>query len=94
GALIAAERLRTKIESTEVPGYGRMTASLGLASFPLHASSHDTLIAAADRALYNSKHSGRNRVSIPPEDIPQEVPAKLDSAATEEEKLVDSLQAS
>ncbi len=66
GALIVAERLRSRVEKTEVPGYGCLTASLGLATFPLHASSRDTLILAADRALYRAKHSGGNRVSDPP----------------------------
>lgn len=66
GGLIVAERLRRRIEQTEVPGYGRLTACLGLATFPLHASSRDTLIVAADRALYRAKHSGGNRVSDPP----------------------------
>jgi diguanylate cyclase (GGDEF)-like protein len=63
GAMIVAERLRKRIEQTEVPGYGRMTASFGLATFPVHASSRETLVVLADRALYNSKHAGRNQVS-------------------------------
>lgn len=65
GALIVAERLRSRIEQTEVPGFGRMTGSFGLATFPAHASSRDTLVVAADRALYGAKHSGRNRVCVP-----------------------------
>ncbi|HKY30248.1 MAG TPA: sensor domain-containing diguanylate cyclase [Pyrinomonadaceae bacterium] len=65
GAQIVAERLRKRVEQTEVPGYGHITASFGTASFPLHASSGDTLVVAADRALYHSKHAGRNRVSTP-----------------------------
>jgi diguanylate cyclase (GGDEF)-like protein len=64
-AFLVAERLRVRIEQTVVPGYGSMTASFGLATFPTHASSGDALVSAADRALYNSKHSGRNRVSAP-----------------------------
>lgn len=63
GGLIVAERLRKRIEQTEVPGYGRMTASFGLATFPVHASSRETLLVSADRALYNSKHAGRNQVN-------------------------------
>src|SRR5712691_1835288 len=65
GALIVAERLRSRIEQTEVPGFGQMTGSFGLATFPVHASSLDTLLVAADRALYGAKHSGRNRVCLP-----------------------------
>ena len=46
GALIVAERLRRRVEQTEVPGFGSMTASFGLATFPVHASSRDTLVVA------------------------------------------------
>lgn len=69
GALIVAERLRSRVEQIEVPGFGRLSASLGLATFPVHGSSRDTLILAADRALYSSKELGRNRVSTPPVDF-------------------------
>jgi diguanylate cyclase (GGDEF)-like protein len=64
GAMLVAERLRIRIEQMEVPGFGKVTASLGVATFPDHASSRETLLAAADRALYESKNAGRNRVSI------------------------------
>jgi diguanylate cyclase (GGDEF)-like protein len=69
GALIVAERLRKRIEQTEVPAYGRMTASFGIATFPVHASSRETLIVSADRALYYSKDAGRNRVSTATRDF-------------------------
>jgi len=68
GAVLVAERLRKRIAETEVPEFGKVTASFGVATFPLHASSRDTLVVAADRALYNSKNAGRNRVSLPAED--------------------------
>ena len=71
GAMIVAERLRQRIELMEVPGVGHVTASLGIATFPQHASSRDTLVLAADRALYNAKNAGRNCVCIPPEDLPE-----------------------
>jgi len=64
GAMIVAERLRKRIEQMEVPGFGQVTSSFGIATFPNHASSRDALLAAADRALYDAKHSGRNRVSV------------------------------
>jgi diguanylate cyclase (GGDEF)-like protein len=64
GATLVAERLRRRIEKMEVPGFGLVTSSFGVATFPNHASSRDTLVVAADRALYNSKNAGRNRVSI------------------------------
>jgi diguanylate cyclase (GGDEF)-like protein len=68
GALLVAERLRKRMTQIDVPNFGQITASLGVATFPLHASSRDTLVVAADRALYNSKNCGRNRVSLPPEE--------------------------
>ncbi len=64
GAKIVADRLRKTIEEREIPGYGHVTASFGVATFPLHASSRDTLIVSADRALCHSKLSGRNCVSV------------------------------
>jgi diguanylate cyclase (GGDEF)-like protein len=64
GAILVAERLRARVEQMEVPGFGKVTSSFGVATFPNHASSRDTLVVAADRALYNSKNAGRNRVSV------------------------------
>ena len=62
GALVVAERLRERIETICLPGVGQLTASLGVASFPEHASSRDALVLLADRALYKAKRTGRNRV--------------------------------
>jgi diguanylate cyclase (GGDEF)-like protein len=63
GAVVVAERLRTRIGQIEIPGFGRLTASIGVAAFPLHASSRQQLLSAADAALYSAKRAGRNRVS-------------------------------
>ncbi|MBA3240755.1 MAG: sensor domain-containing diguanylate cyclase [Acidobacteria bacterium] len=65
GALLVAERLRARIETTEIPGLGRITASFGVATFPLHATSRELLVTTADRALYQAKRTGRNRVCSP-----------------------------
>jgi diguanylate cyclase (GGDEF)-like protein len=65
GALIVAERLRARLEQTDVPGIGHITASFGLASFPQHASEAAQLVTLADRALYDAKHAGRNRIATP-----------------------------
>ena len=64
GALLVAERLRKSIGEINVPGFGRVTCSMGIATFPEHGSSREALIAAADRALYSSKNAGRNRISV------------------------------
>ena len=85
GAMIVAERLRRRFELMEVPGVGQVTASLGIASFPQHATSRDTLLLAADRALYDAKNAGRNCVRVPPDDYVPEQPAPAPNDDTIEE---------
>ena len=64
GAQIVADRLRAKIEQLEVPGFGHISASIGVAGYPLHAGSRTELVQAADSALYSAKRAGRNRVVV------------------------------
>ena len=40
-----------------------ITFSAGVATFPQHGSTGDSILQAADKALYHSKYSGRNRVT-------------------------------
>lgn len=90
GALLVAERLRKRISQMEVPEFGQVTASFGVATFPAHASSRDTLLVAADRALYNSKDAGRNRVSLPVEETEIEIPPT--SPTQPDIDLIDTMQ--
>jgi len=64
GALIVAERLRSRVAQIEIPGFGNLTTSIGIAAFPSHASSRADLVLAADAALYDAKRAGRNRVCV------------------------------
>lgn len=59
-----AERLRRLINDVQIEGPGRISASLGVASYPLHADDPDSLFLRADEALYAAKQAGRNQVKI------------------------------
>jgi len=61
-AMQVAEKIRETIASTSVPDLGHVTASLGVATFPMHAETEAELISMADQALYAAKRGGRNRV--------------------------------
>jgi diguanylate cyclase (GGDEF)-like protein len=68
-AMKIAERLRNAVSAA--PSIVPITASAGVATFPGHAGDADTLVRAADDALYESKRAGRNRTTasqgVPPE---------------------------
>ncbi|MBA2664805.1 MAG: GGDEF domain-containing protein [Bradymonadaceae bacterium] len=67
-AALLADRLRQIVANTPFFYDGRniaITISLGVAAIPeLGARNGDELVAAADAALYDAKHAGRNRVMI------------------------------
>ena len=65
-AAAAAERLRTVLSGRQVEGVGTVTVSMGVAGCPESATSERTLYSASDSALYVSKNSGRDRVSVAP----------------------------
>ncbi|HEV3472511.1 MAG TPA: sensor domain-containing diguanylate cyclase [Actinomycetota bacterium] len=61
-SLAVAERLRKSL--SEIEGLPtQVSASSGVATFPTHAGDMQTLIKAADEALYESKRAGRDRVT-------------------------------
>lgn len=66
GAAVVAERIREKIAATIVEVDGNaisMTASFGVACYPAPGIDDlNDLLKAADKALYEAKESGRNRV--------------------------------
>jgi len=62
-AVPIADSLRGIIERTRFFGDdGRLTISVGVSSFPTDGVDPASLVRAADRALYEAKTSGRNRV--------------------------------
>ncbi len=65
GAIELAERLRQILESRPAMSAGRkipVTASLGVATYPVPVPYGDWLVLAADKALYEAKAAGRNCV--------------------------------
>jgi len=65
GALEVAEKLRHAIEALEFQQPDlKVTASFGIATYPLDALDSDSLVRMADRALYTAKANGRNRVEL------------------------------
>ncbi len=63
----AAERIRHLIAQKDFIIDGRtynITTSIGLAAFPEHAETRESLVHLADQAMYQSKSTGRNRIYI------------------------------
>jgi diguanylate cyclase (GGDEF)-like protein len=75
GAVAVAERVRRSIENDylEVSGVvHKISASFGVSVFPDCADDMDSLIKAADVALYWSKEHGRNQVTAAPSKVSRE----------------------
>lgn len=74
GARVAAERIRKAVEQQSFVGaeeqpLGKLTVSIGLATYPYDSISKEGLINTADSALYRAKSKGRNRVEVYGDDL-------------------------
>jgi len=70
-ALAITERLRSGVAAQPIrysigPSNGQVavTVSIGVSTFPQHGSTSESLMEAADQALYAAKQAGRNRVEV------------------------------
>ena len=65
---VRADHLLLAFRALQVNHAGRLlkplTASMGLACFPQHGADSESLLRAADAALYVSKNNGRNRATV------------------------------
>jgi len=67
GALFVAERIRAGIQSKPVVAYDEridVTVSVGISLFPQQGKELAGLLDNADKALYQAKKSGRNKVEL------------------------------
>jgi diguanylate cyclase (GGDEF)-like protein len=71
GALEVAQRVRESVSARpmleEPLGRGNgvlMTASFGIASYPLHATSKEELVQTADRAMQSVKRNTKNGIAV------------------------------
>ncbi len=69
-----AERLLQQIRGMQVQAKGQplppITVSMGLALLPQHGNDGQTLLQAADLALYDAKHAGRDRLVVSANPVP------------------------
>jgi diguanylate cyclase (GGDEF)-like protein len=67
-ALERAQRVRQAVEQLVLRPSGKevgtVTISIGLSQFPTHGTTVEALLLAADKALYEAKSAGRNRVVV------------------------------
>jgi len=71
-AVTVADRVRRRINELALPVtsqhrdavVNRLTASIGVAVHPRHGQALDELLRAADAAMYQAKHAGRNRTAV------------------------------
>jgi diguanylate cyclase (GGDEF)-like protein len=79
-AMQFAERLRHRIEQRFASGATMgITASFGVADFMPDAPTARALVEAADAAMYESKHAGRNRVALSSRPRPGPMPDTNDT---------------
>jgi diguanylate cyclase (GGDEF)-like protein len=86
-AFLVAERVRGRIAAEMSKRDIKISASLGLASWPSDGVTSDELVNAADRALYYAKETGGNRTSVASKMLPSLTSTATTRTTTEKEVL-------
>lgn len=99
-ARIVAERIRKNIEAVTIsvndddePRVLRVTASLGVATFPHDANDVQSLLQHADEAMYAAKQTGRNNVVSFGEKTNQEISQRRILVVDDEDQNLRLIQA-
>jgi diguanylate cyclase (GGDEF)-like protein len=66
---VIADRIRQRVSTTEFPHgkaqpLGQVTISVGVSTFTKNIDTSENIIAAADRALYQAKSLGKDRIEV------------------------------
>ncbi len=80
GGMKAAERIRKAIEDSPIEIVGKITASLGVATFLEQSDNIEELLELTDQAMYQSKRNGRNQVTL----------AKTNNQSSWQERAIDA----
>ncbi|HEX2233560.1 MAG TPA: diguanylate cyclase [Thermoleophilaceae bacterium] len=91
GAFLVAERLRRATKRLFADGPCKLTISFGVATFPDHGSDAESLLRAADKALYAAKNLGRDRSVIFSAEISRMLSESSDGGAGSELRLATVL---
>jgi diguanylate cyclase (GGDEF)-like protein/putative nucleotidyltransferase with HDIG domain len=86
-AFVVAERVRGRIAAEMSKRDIKITASLGLASWPIDGVTSDELVNAADKALYYAKETGGNRTCVASKMLPSLTATATTRTTTEKEVL-------
>jgi diguanylate cyclase (GGDEF)-like protein/PAS domain S-box-containing protein len=86
-AALRANALRNELKQLKLQykntRLGSISASIGVAAFPEHCLTPDTLLKIADQCLYRSKAEGRDRVTIAPRQGDKSISSLRSGAPTE-----------
>jgi diguanylate cyclase (GGDEF)-like protein/putative nucleotidyltransferase with HDIG domain len=88
---LVGERIRSKVENTMDDKGITLTCSIGVACWRIDGVSRDSIIKAADKAVYAAKQAGRNRVVMASEIDTLEQPQQETSLIIDNNTAIDNI---